>query len=363
MIKILFIVPYPENESPSQRFRFEQYLKYLEENNIAYTIAPFLDLATWKIFYHPGLYFKKAMGIINGIVRRFQLLKTLDNYDIVFIHREACPVGPAYFEKLIAEKYKKKIIFDFDDAIWLPNTSQANNSLAWLKKPEKTFDIISYAKHISAGNKYLADFSNTINQNVKIIPTTIDTNYHKVIEKETTEKEVVNIGWTGSATTIEHYKLSYSFLSKIKEKYGDKVMFTVISNIPPENPPFEVNFLKWQKTTEISDLNSFDIGIMPLPDDKWAKGKCGFKGLQYMSLAIPAVMSPVGVNNEIITNAVNGYLPKNEEEWIEYLSLLIENPALRSEIGNAGAKNLENNYSVNANKKKYLEMIQQVYHS
>jgi glycosyltransferase involved in cell wall biosynthesis len=363
MIKILFIVPYPQKESPSQRFRFEQYLDFLKENNIDYKIAPFLDLETWKIFYQPKKHFAKAKGIIKGIIRRFSLLKDLDNYDIVFIHREACPVGPAYFEKLIAKKYKKKIVFDFDDAIWLPNTSKANNSLSWLKKPEKTFDIISYAKYISAGNKYLADFSKKINPNVKIIPTTIDTDYHKVQQRNISEKKVINIGWTGSATTIEHYKLSYDFLSKINDIYGDQVMFTVISNIAPENAPFKVNFLKWQKDTEISDLNTFDIGIMPLPNDKWAEGKCGFKGLQYMSLAIPAVMSPVGVNKDIITDGENGFLPNNDAEWVEILTKLIDDANLRMRIGNEGAKNLEKNYSVNANKIKYLELIQEVYNS
>jgi glycosyltransferase involved in cell wall biosynthesis len=118
--------------------------------------------------------------------------------------------------------------------------------------------------------------------------------------------------------------------------------------------------MKWQSATEVQDVAEIDIGIMPLPDDEWAKGKCGLKGLQYMSLGIPTLMSPVGVNSEIIQNGQNGFLPNNEEDWVTYLSLLIEDGNLRNKIGGAGQRTVQDKYSVEAWKNTYLKYFNQL---
>lgn len=357
MKKILFLTPYPLNSAPSQRFRFEQYLPFLSTIGIQYEVAPFLDEKTWAIFYKQGFTVRKVIGILIGILKRHFLLFSLYKYDKLFIHREACLIGPAYFEWLYSIVFRKKIIFDFDDAIWIKDVSVVNKSLGWLKFPKKTEKIIAYSTAVIAGNGYLADYAMKYNKHVFVIPTTIDTRYHFPF-KTIKQNEKIRIGWTGTITTNNHLKFLFPVLAKLKNKYP-QVELVMISNAPIVESSIEISYERWNKTTEIEDLSSFDIGVMPLPNDEWAKGKCGFKGLQYMALEIPTIMSPIGVNTEIIQDGENGFLAISEADWIEKLSRLIESKELREKIGRAGRKTVENRYSTESQKETFLKIIQQ----
>lgn len=355
MSRILFLVPYPLGKAPSQRFRFEQYLTYLGSLNIDYKVQSFLDEYTWSIFYKRGRITRKILGIFLGLVRRHLVLISLHKYDKLFIHREACLIGPAYFEWLYTKVFRKEIIYDFDDAIWIKDVSDVNKKLSWLKFPNKTERIISFSKIIIAGNDYLANYALQFNKNVKVIPTTIDVDYH-CSNKYLKQNRNIRIGWTGTITTNNHLKLLFPVLAEIKKKYP-QVELVMISNAPIVDSSIELTYERWDKTTEIEILSSFDIGIMPLPNDEWAKGKCGFKGLQYMALEIPTIMSPVGVNVEIITDGVNGFLAETHEEWFTKLGSLIEKNDLRKTIGMNGRKTVVDKYSIEANKQRYIEIF------
>ena len=244
------------------------------------------------------------------------------------------------------------MIYDFDDAIWMSGVSKGNRRLAFMKNANKTKTIIGLSDLVFAGNQFLANYALQFNKNVVIIPTTIDTEVYKPVAR--TIKEKICIGWSGSITTIEHMETKMQPLRAIKNKYGDKVYFKIIGDARYSNYDLETQGFPWKKDTEVQDMSEFDIGIMPLPDDIWEKGKCGMKGLQYMGLGIPALMSPVGANLEIIQDGTNGYLPGTDEEWMQRLSLLIENASLRERIGEAGRKTVEDRYSTNAWKEQYL---------
>lgn len=354
MTKILFLTPYPLNSAPSQRFRFEQYFPFFADKNIDYHTSPFLDEATWKIFYKKGYFFKKTLGIIKGLINRHLLIFKIHQYDKLFIHREAAMVGPAYFEWIYAKILKKEIIFDFDDAIWLKDVSNANENLSWLKFPNKTKAIITYSKTIIAGNNYLAHYAKQFNNNVFVIPTTIDTNYHFIANKKTAKS--IKIGWTGSVTTNKHLALVINIIKELAKKYPH-IEIIMISNQPIIQSDLKIKFIAWNQESEINDLSQINIGIMPLPDDKWAKGKCGFKGLQYMALEIPTIMSPVGVNTEIIQDGVNGFLANSNEEWFNKLESLILSEDLRVKLGKAGRQTVIEKYSVEANKDYFLSLF------
>jgi glycosyltransferase involved in cell wall biosynthesis len=207
---------------------------------------------------------------------------------------------------------------------------------------------------VFAGNQYLADYAAQFNKNIVIVPTTIDTEIY-VPKKKGTSPQTICIGWSGSFSTIQHFAIAIPALKRIKEKFGSKVVFRIIGDANYYCKELETQGMAWIAETELEDLSEIDIGIMPLPDDQWSKGKCGLKGLQYMALGIPTLMSPVGVNTEIIQHGVNGYLPGSEDEWVDILSKLTENEDCRSRIGDAGRQTVIEKYSVEAWKEKYLE--------
>ncbi len=354
--KILFVTPYPFGKAPSQRFRFEQYWNILSENH-ELKLASFWNDKSWDILYYPSHKFQKFFHLIAGFTKRIMLLFYLKKYDYIFIHREAAPIGLPFFEWITTKILRKKTIFDFDDAIWLPNVSQSNKFAIFFKANWKTKKIAKWATTVSCGNKFLAEFISKYNNEVKIIPTTIDTEKVHTIKHKTctTNKKTITIGWTGTVTTLNHLDIIIPVIQKLEKNYN--IIFKVICNKNPEYKLNSFEYTKWNKQTEISDLLTFDIGIMPLPDNEWSKGKCGFKGLQYMALEIAPVMSPVGVNTEIISNGTNGLLANNNKEWYNALSSLIESEKLRKKLGKAARKSVIDKYSVKANYEKYFELF------
>lgn len=351
---IFFIVPYPQGEAPSQRFRFEQYIPYLEENGFTVEIHPFLNVTTWKNLYSSGNFGKKTFGILGSFLRRFKLLFQLRHADHIFIHREASQVGPPIIEWIIAKVLRRKYIYDFDDAIWLPNYSETNARFHRLKSYWKVNFCMKWASEITAGNEYLASYARQFNSNVQIIPTTIDTeNHHNLISNHTSEKLV--IGWTGTHTTMRYLDELIPVLEELEKNYT--FTFLVISNEEPTYSLKSLQFIKWSKDTEIEDLSKMNIGVMPLQHDIWSEGKCGFKGLQYMALEIATILSPVGVNTSIVQDGINGFLAGSRQEWKEKLILMLENNDLRIRLAKAGKQTIEERYSVNANRAKYLELF------
>ncbi len=354
MPKIFFIGAHRLNRSPSQRFRFEQYFSFLEQNGFECHLSTLLDEYGDTTFYSEGNFFRKVGVVTRSFLKRKNDLKQTNEYDIVFVQREAFMTGSVFFEEGLRNK-NVKIVYDFDDAIWLPNVSESNKKFEWMKSPAKTSKLISLSDLVIAGNSYLADYAKKFNQNVHIIPTTINTDYHK--RKNVNKDNRICIGWTGSHTTIQHFEQAVPALRKLKGKFGDKIYFKVIGAEKYSNEELNIKGIKWSLQNEIEQLSEIDIGIMPLPDDEWSKGKCGLKGLQYMALEIPCVMSPVGVSSEIVSDGVNGFLAKNDNQWVEIISLLIENPELRKKIGTEARKTVEANYSVNSQKEKYLTLL------
>lgn len=354
MNKILFIVPYPYQQAPSQRFRFEQYKSYFEQHGFIVEYAPFYSEKAWEILYQNKHFSQKIIYILLAFLKRFFLLFQLRQYRYLFIHREVAPLGPPVFEYIISKVLRRKFIYDFDDAIWLPNYSKANARFEKLKAYSKVNKIMRWANQISAGNNYLANYAQQYNRNVQVIPTTIDTvNYHNQTCKH--EKKPIVIGWTGSHSTMRYLNFIIPILQRLEEKYV--FIFQIISDKAPSFELKSLKFINWNKATEIDDLAQIQIGIMPLSADKWANGKCGFKGLQYMALEIPTIMSPVGVNTEIINDGVNGFLANSTEEWLDKISQLIESEGLRKKMGVAGRKTIVEKYSVLANRDKYLELF------
>lgn len=359
-MRLAIICPYPQGTAPGQRFRYEQYLAYWTQNGVQCDIFPFLDEPTNNILYIPNSYFAKITGVLNSLARRVLLLPYMMHYDAVLIYREACLVGYPWFEWILAHLFRKKIILDFDDAIWIPQTVSGSSLIARLRNHQKTEKLCRWASRVSCGNQFLCQYASQFNRDVRLIPTTIDTqNLHNKQKIHTNpppnpNKKII-IGWTGSLTTMPYLQTVYKVIEQLSKKYP--IQLNVISNKAPNIDLSFLQYMPWQKTTEIDDLLQFDIGIMPMTNGEWEQGKCGFKALQYMALAIPAVVSPVGVNAEIVQDGINGYYATTPEQWYNALEKLILSAELRTQMGKAGRQTIEQHYSVESQKKYYLDLI------
>jgi len=356
-MKILFLVPYP-SEGPSNRYRVEQYFSYLDKCGIAYSLHPFWSSSAFKVLYKKGYRIRKMYFFIMGTLRRLMDLMGSFKYDIVFIHRESYPIGGAFFEKIF-RFFNKRIIFDFDDAIFMKASSRHNSFIERYKKPAKIAEIIRISDHVIAGNAHLAEFSVRRNPNTHIIPTSIDTDKYHPVFKDKADRKVV-VGWMGSVTTSDFLDPMADVFKTLAGKY-DNLEFKIIGGSASFDSLPNITRKQWSHENEISDLGSFDIGIMPMPDNEWTRGKCAFKAILYMSMGIPTVCSPVGVNKDIIKDGKNGFLANGKTEWIDKISRLVESRDLRDEMGAAGRMTIEKGFSISVNAPKLIEVINQAY--
>lgn len=358
MKRILFIASHRKERAPNQRYRFEQFFDVLEKAGYECEISSLLNEQDDKTLYSKNHLFGKFKILIKSHRKRKQDIKRAKEFDAIFICREAIMTRTTKYEKAF-KLSGVPVVYDFDDAIWLSSTSKANKNLQWLKNPSKTAAIIQMASCVLAGNQYLVEFAKKYNSNVQYLPTTVDTDeYINTIPDY--ERSPITIGWSGSLTTVPYFEMAIPILKLLKEKYTDKIRFLLIGDPTYYNSELDIKGIAWNKDSEIEDLKKIDIGIMPLPDDEWSKGKCGLKGIVYMSMSIPAVMSAVGANNDIIEDGINGFLAKNDNEWITKLSALIEDKSLRLKIGMAGRENACKRYSKSAWKDSFKDIFDQL---
>lgn len=356
---IIFLTPYPHDIAPGQRFRFEQYLNILKNADHTISIHSFLSAKAYASLYKPGKVIQKTIDILLSCFKRMFHLLLMYKADYVFIFREAAPVGPPVFEWIIAKILNKKIIYDFDDAIWLTDKTNESALEKIIRWRSKVASICTWSEKVSCGNAYLANYARQFNPSVVINPTTIDCEKLHNPALFATKKKTNNvvIGWTGSHSTLKYLVLLEPVFQQLEAQF-EYVSFLVIADQRPQLRLKRLDFIAWNPETEVEDLLKMDIGIMPLPNDEWSKGKCGFKALQYMALKIPAVVSPVGVNTEIITEGVEGFLCRTDEEWRLALEKLIGNEAMRAEMGKNGRQKVMDHYSVSSNTSNFLSLFE-----
>lgn len=355
-MRVLALMPALYDTSPGQRYRLEQWEPLLRERGVDITFASFEDEELHALLYKRGMMGKKLHLVTRGLGRRLSLVRKVKNYDLVYILREAALLGPPVFERLIAQT-GVPVVFDFDDAIFVSYRSPSNGYLSYLKFAGKTKTICRISSHVMVGNPYLAEYARQVNERVTVIPTTIDTDKYRVPERKKNSGPVV-IGWTGSYSTVQHLDTMRGALKKLAEK--ESFRLRVIGTPAYECAPVEVEAMPWRAETELEDLSEIDIGMMPLPDDRWSKGKCGLKALQFMALGIPTICSPVGVNTDIIQDDQNGFIAATEDEWVEKLSRLLRSAELRRRLGDAGRATVEEKYSAITQTPRVYEIFKSV---
>lgn len=347
-MKILFLTKY-DSMGASSRYRFFQFYDFYKENNIEITTQTFFDDE-----YIIDLYIGKRniRSILTAYIKRFFTLFSVKKYDLLVVEKELFPYLPAVFERIL-KLMGIKYIVDYDDAIF-HQYDNSNNKIIKLFLSNKIAKVMKYSSLVVAGNRYLSSYATKAGAKATVVPTVIDLEkYDKVVASQKDNKEVV-IGWIGSPSTSKYLTFLEDVFLELSEKYNIKVHIIGASVSPFKI--FKPNLIKWSEETEIEEMKKFDIGIMPLLDSPWEKGKCGFKLIQYMGCSLPVVGSSVGVNIEIIDHNKNGFLAKTVEEWKNSLEELIENEDLRKQMGKEGIYKVEQCYSKNAVKSNLLSL-------
>lgn len=335
-MKVLFLTE--GRNVPAARFRAEQFLPGLRGHGIEGTLS-----RAWPDkYYLPAWHKNRFFGRLAAAL--FLLLKFADRlaavlrapfYDAVFLQRDLLPWPDLPLLESLLRRLSRRLIFDFDDAVYL-------------FAPEKTAALARMSDAVIAGNGHLRNYALKHRPSAELIPTCVDT--ARYTPGPGGRKGIVTIGWMGTSSGLPHLAAAADGLAGVLKAGGAELL--IVSDAPPA-PPFlsgpGVRFRKWSAETELDDLRSFDIGIMPLPDDEFSRGKCGFKLLLYMSCGVPVVASPVGANREIVRDGENGFLAASGAEWLEKLAALVKDAGLRRGFGAAGRRTVEAGYSVDAN--------------
>jgi glycosyltransferase involved in cell wall biosynthesis len=355
-ISVCALVPYPPDTTPSQRFRIEQWTPHLAAQGIRVDTFPFADESMLRLMPKPGRRLAKATANITRFLSRFSDVVAARKYDVVLIHRAVCIIGPAILERFLAA-FGRPVIYDFDDAIFLLHTTDANRRFAWLKFPGKTASICRISSHVVVGNSYLADYARKHNRQVTVVPTSVDIDRYQPRKGNRANGRFV-VGWTGSSTSQTYLEAFVPVLRKLValgnielRVHSDRE--PVLSGVPYEWRP-------WSAENEIEELAQFDIGIMPMPEEEFALGKCAMKALLYMAMGIPTVCSAIGANLEVIQNGDNGLLASTPDEWISHIEKLMADPALVSRLGAAGRRTVEEHYSMRRSAELFSQVVRSV---
>jgi glycosyltransferase involved in cell wall biosynthesis len=304
------------------------------------------------LLYEPGHVAAKAQEVLRGYVKRLASAILPGSADVIFVYREAALLGPAWIEQVFG--LRRPLVFDFDDAIYLTDTSQANAWSRRLKSVTKVERICRVARHVTVGNEFLARYAKDWAREVTVIPSTIDTDVYQTQPRA--QNHVPLVGWTGSVTTVPYLMALAPALRRLREKREFELR-VIGAKVDIEG--LAVHCHPWRSETEPDDLRALDVGLMPLPDDEWSRGKCGMKALQYMALGIPPVVSPVGVNTTIVRDGVNGFYARTEEEWIDRIAVLLEDEPLRRSLGQEARRTVEESYSARAHAPRMARVLRE----
>lgn len=350
-IKVLVLSRYSA-KGASSRLRMFQYIPMLQQAGMHVDVSPFFDDQ-----YLISLYQKQPRSlfrIARSYVNRLAVMLRAPGYDLIWVEKECLPYVPAWLDFPFFKR-KAKIVVDYDDAVFLRYKALSDPLKILLKN--KIEKIMGRADLVVTGNDYLLDFAKKATARLTMfLPTVIDLDRY-MCHKDERDKARVIVGWMGSPSSQKYLAMVDEALCEL----NDRQFFLHIVGATAENLKYpNIRCIPWAEETESADIRQFDIGIMPLFDTEWEKGKCGYKLIQYMACAKPVVASPVGVNTKIVKHGVNGFLANTKDEWIDAFKALADNDVLRNEMGQAGRKDVEESYCLQVRAPDLLKQFKEI---
>ena len=336
--RILLLTKYGRRAA-STRFRFLQYLPFFKQAGLDAELRPLLGDAylTERLDWDRPA----RREALYGMVRRLLVLPDVRRFALVVVHMEALPYLPGFFERTL-NRLGVPYVYDFDDASFHRSDCHPRRAIRLLfsRKIER---IIAGSALVTAGNEYLADYARRFNPRVVVVPTVVD------VEQFTPrpardEPDRVVIGWIGSPSTAGYVQDRQEVWREVTSDRRSVLRLVGAGSTTVDVP--DVDARPWRESTETDEVRDFDIGIMPLRDDPWSRGKCGFKLLEYLACGLPAVASPVGVNSRIITSGRTGFLCDTDAQWVDSLKRLVDDPSLRQAMGYEGREVIREHWSL-----------------
>lgn len=349
-MKVLYLTKYTRLAG-SSRMRSYQYFPYLEKAGMQVTVKPFFDDAYLKDFYAGK---KNISAVVKSYVKRLGVLFSVFSYDRVVIEKEIFPFLPALAEwmlKLLGIQY----IVDYDDAIF-HHYDQSSNPMIKKILGNKIANVMRLSGTVVAGNQYLADYAARSGaKNIEIIPTVIDLERYPT--KQNADDEQFIVGWIGTKTTFEKHLIPCKDWIKALQHQEPNIRFHIVGITEDMDIGKNVKYIRWTEETEVAEILKMDIGLMPLQDSKWEKGKCAYKLIQYAACGIPGVASDVGMNREVAVPGETGILASADEEWIQAIKTLKSNTELRHQMGRNARKKVEERYCIQQTSTKWKEIL------
>ena len=358
-MRVLFLPRYGPLAG-SSRYMTYDYLPYFREVGIDYIISPLLDDLYLRFSRElpSGTRRVAKLGphILNQSLIRIWRTITASHYDVVVLEKDVIPYLPYGFESLLFS-FSGRVVVMYDERT---DAFYKEHRNSWIRRltDNKIQRIMKRASHVVVWNPVVLKFAKENNESVTEFSTGIDLVRYRVKADYEISGRSVRVGWIGSPSGYDYIRGIEPALKKLAKIYD--VELHVVSSDPYNSSDFRVTNHRWSVETEVDDLRAMDIGIMPLPDTKWAAGKSGCKMFQYMAVGLPVVVSPVGINQQVVQNGINGLLAQTTEEWFQQLSLLIGNEALRERYGKAGRQYVEKHNSQVSNAEKLIDIVQHV---
>jgi glycosyltransferase involved in cell wall biosynthesis len=349
-MRILSLVKYGQ-QAACTRHRYLQYLPYLESQGIEVEVSALHDDDYLRQRFASNRVSPKV--ILSAYIKRLKILLRSRKFDGVVIYGELFPYLPGITEGLLS-RFGIHYLYDFDDAFFHQYDC---HRLPWVRLllGRKILRVIRSSCGALAGNEYLASYARRAGVRATILPTVIDVTRYLPVETPR-PADAFTIGWIGSPYTVAHLGHRAEALRRFCERYP-AARVVLVGSGPVVIPGVKTDIHPWSEASEVEEIQRFDVGIMPLPDEPWTRGKCGFKLIQYMACGIPVVASPVGINREIVDSGRDGYLATTEAEWLSALEELYHQTVKRRTMGERGRKKIVEEYSLHVHAPRLAQTL------